>query len=81
MKGTSQIIADGACSARLTQYRAARAKLIAEARMRYERELREASLWTRLKLELRIRREVSAALRKKFPLFALYANGGLKIRA
>ena len=77
----SHIIADGLFSRRSKEYVATRGRLVAAARVRYAQELKDASIFGRIRLELKIEREVRAELRKIFPPGALYAVPQTDFRA
>jgi hypothetical protein len=55
--------------------RAIRARLLAEARLRHQRELKSAPFWRRLGLEFTLRQQVRTKMRRMFPADALYAFG------
>lgn len=78
--GVARIIADGLFSARSKAYVAAEAKLLSEARLRHAQERVGASPLALIRLGWKIRREVQAELRKKFPHHALYASASFKRR-
>jgi len=79
-KGAPGIIADGPLSARSKAYAAAEAQLVSEARIRHAKERAGASPLARIRLELKIRREVQAELRRRFPPHALYGAAPFGIR-
>ena len=58
--------------------REVRARLMAQARVRHQAELGAASSWRRLWMELTLRREVRAELKRIFPADALYAFRGAR---
>ena len=69
----SKIVADGAQRLREAKdYSLVKRRILGEVRRRYDVEKRKASLWRRLWLEFKVRREVSAELKKAFPPAALH---------
>jgi hypothetical protein len=72
-KTRSDIVAGGLLSPLSKEYAATRGRLITAARVRYAHETENATILGRMRLELKIQREVRAELRKKFPPGALYA--------
>lgn len=68
-----KIVADGAQRLREAKdYSAARRRILSEVRGRHRAEVKNASFWRRLRLEVQIRRETRAELKKEFPPAALY---------
>jgi hypothetical protein len=61
---------------RSKEYAALRARLVADARLRHDADLRGAPFWRRAWLEVVIEREVRAELRRICPPGALYVSGG-----
>jgi hypothetical protein len=57
------------------EFAALRARLVAEARLRHDADLRGAPFWRRAWLEVVIELEVRAKLRRLFPPGALYTLG------
>lgn len=51
-----------------------------ELRLRHAAELAHASLWRTLVIYLRIEREVSAEMKRRFPPGALHASGASALR-
>jgi hypothetical protein len=81
MKRASKIIAAGPFSLRTKSYLAAEARLVAEARRRYEMEAEGASTLALIRLEWRIWREVRSELKKRFPPQAMYCIAYSKFHA
>lgn len=75
------IIAAGPLSPRTKSYLAYEARLVAGARLRHAGAAKAASLLGRIRLELKIGREVRAELKKRFPHDALYGVAAFKFRA
>jgi hypothetical protein len=80
MKARSDIVAGGLFSPLSRQYAAARRRLTTAARTRYAQEIKDASTLGRMRLELRIEREVRAELDRIFPPGALYAAAQRRVR-
>jgi GrpB-like predicted nucleotidyltransferase (UPF0157 family) len=74
------IVAGGPLASWGCEYATIERRLLAEARLRRAQELKKASLLGRARLELAIRREVSAQMRRKFPFGALYGAAGRRAR-
>lgn len=69
----AKIVADGAQRLRdAKDCVAVRQRILLEVRRRYDEEKKGASLWRRVALEVKIRREVAAEMKKEFPTQALY---------
>jgi hypothetical protein len=73
MNSRSKIIAAGLFSLRTKQYEETRNRLLTAARLRFAKELKDASFLGRRRLKLKIEREVQAELDKLYPPGALYA--------
>ncbi len=72
-KDETKIVADGPQRFREAgDYPTVRKRLFAEVARRYESQRKTASLWRRLWIEVAFHREVSAELKKKFPLGSLH---------
>jgi hypothetical protein len=80
MKSNPRIVVDGIRRLRGSkEYGAVRTRLLSEARARHTEEIKVASFWRRIWLNLKIEREVRAELNKMCPPGALYAVGKSQI--
>jgi hypothetical protein len=61
---------------RTRRHAAVRERLVAEARLRHEAELKGASFWGRLRAMRAVEAEVRAAIDRMYPPDTLYAAGG-----
>jgi hypothetical protein len=76
MKARTKIIADGLFSLRSKQVVAVKERLRAAAGLRHAQEMKGASVLARMRLKVKMEREVRAELGKLFPPGAFYVATG-----
>jgi len=75
-KAETKIVADGYSRlSKARDYGAVTQRITREVRQRHEEEKKASSIFARLRLEVRIRREIRAEIEKEFPSGALYVAG------